>query len=297
MKFHFFRRATYVCLILSFLCYFPHGLHAAVGDKFDTTHTRILFLKAMHDKSDLNNVYKDSTTLLHRACACGLVDMARTLIQRGARINCLDDRREMPIHKAARNGHKEMVNKLLLWGSNYVAKNSRGFTPAMLADKQGFRSIGDLIQDHHQKNRQKYKNVNSAKLHAVAVQAICLGELKMRGTQYEGQGKVWPFVLQLTEFCPVTYWFKGRLKWTTLKATHVVEGVWNQNSLVFRETDFLEKGEAVIDTKYRFDLRAEINPAQHKVEGLWSLKGQKGKVVIDLTGGQPSFEKHLSTRH
>ena len=286
-----------VCIIVSLILYSTVGLWAAHGEKYDKTHTRILFLKAIREKTSLNFVYPDSTTLLHRAAACGLVDLARTLVQRGARVNSLDDRREMAIHKAARNGHKDMVAQLLLWGSNYVAKNSMGLTPAMVADKNGHRDIGDLIEAHHKKTRKKYTGVNSDELHTVAIQAICLGELKMKGVQYEGQSKEWPFVLQLTEFCPVTYWFKGRLSWPTLKATHLVEGVWNPNSLVFRETDFLEKGDAVIDTKYRFDLRSEKNPAQHRIEGVWSLRGRQGRVIIDLTGGQPSIEKHLATQH
>ncbi len=72
-------------------------------------------------------------TVLHRAAAWGLVDIARMLLDHEADVNALNSKSITPLHQAAGNGYFEMVQLLIDYDANINPKNDDGHTPVAMA--------------------------------------------------------------------------------------------------------------------------------------------------------------------
>jgi hypothetical protein len=72
-------------------------------------------------------------TVLHRAAARGLVDIARMLLDHEADVNALNSKSTTPLHLAAGNGHVDMVELLIDYDANINPKNDDGHTPVAMA--------------------------------------------------------------------------------------------------------------------------------------------------------------------
>ena len=72
----------------------------------------------------------DKYTPLHLATDTGRLDMALTLILRGADVNAKDTFGETPLHRAAKKGNELMTKVLLDNGADVFAKNNDGKIPS-----------------------------------------------------------------------------------------------------------------------------------------------------------------------
>lgn len=79
----------------------------------------------------------------------GEADEVESLLSAGASPNAIDsDDKWNPIHYAARDGYKEIVELLLDRGSEVDPKTTSGSTPLSLAAGSGFSGIVELLIDH-----------------------------------------------------------------------------------------------------------------------------------------------------
>lgn len=70
---------------------------------------------------------------LHFAAASGFVEVVRTLIERGAHLNCTDEEGDTPLHWAVRESKENVLPLLLAHGANVDIPNEDNETPLHLA--------------------------------------------------------------------------------------------------------------------------------------------------------------------
>ena len=93
-------------------------------------------------------VNREGWTPLHYAAASGDDDIARLLLQRGAKIDAVSPRASgsyTPLMMAAREGHEESALFLIAQGANPQLKNSEGLTAAQIATRAGHDTIATAI--------------------------------------------------------------------------------------------------------------------------------------------------------
>ncbi len=94
--------------------------------------------KLLDYKADVNALGPDGETGLARAAVLGATEVARVLIDRGARVKVRFARvNHTPLHVAAERGFLPLVNLLLDAGAEVDARDSNGFTPLIDAAEQG----------------------------------------------------------------------------------------------------------------------------------------------------------------
>jgi len=91
-------------------------------------------------------------TVLHRAAARGLVDIARLLLEYEADVNAPNSKSITPLHQAAGNGHGDMVELLIDYDASINPKNDDGHTPVAMA-LQGFAAADPADAD----SRRRYE--------------------------------------------------------------------------------------------------------------------------------------------
>ena len=72
-------------------------------------------------------------------------EVAKMLIENGAKINSKDYYKNTPLNKAAEKGHLEVVKLLISRGAYIDNKNSQGFTPLHIAAYQGYTEIAEIL--------------------------------------------------------------------------------------------------------------------------------------------------------
>jgi ankyrin repeat protein len=89
--------------------------------------------------ADPNEADGDGYTLLYGAVIVNQTEMARLLIERGAKVNAVDPRGMTPLLYAASAdfGDSAMVDLLLKMGANPAARTKEGLTAEDLARKYG----------------------------------------------------------------------------------------------------------------------------------------------------------------
>ena len=106
------------------------------------------------DCTDLNALDRDGSSPLHCAAVGGYLDIARLLIDAGAKVDVLGWRDEglvgghkyTPLHYAAEQGHPDVVRVLIAAGAGVNARSKFGRTPLWLAVIGGHREAAeDLI--------------------------------------------------------------------------------------------------------------------------------------------------------
>jgi ankyrin repeat protein len=142
---------------------------------------RLERLQGFSDAAVINSFSKDGFTALHFACYFGQPEVARLLIEKGAKIDAVANNATqvmplhsaassrnlaaarllvehgapvnarqqggwVPIHAAAQNGDQEMVDLLLANGADVDITNNDGKTPAMVAKDKGHAKIASLLE-------------------------------------------------------------------------------------------------------------------------------------------------------
>lgn len=98
-------------------------------------------------KRDINAVNRDGQTLTHYMAHIGSAAGIRLIVgQFRANANKVDPSGNTPLHYAARRGHEEAVRELLRLGGNPQTKNYTGDSPAVVAERAGYRRIGKLLR-------------------------------------------------------------------------------------------------------------------------------------------------------
>jgi ankyrin repeat protein len=89
-------------------------------------------------RADVNALGPDGETALARATLLGAVDVAKVLVERGARVGARFARiNQTPLHVAAARGSVPLVSLFLTHGAEVDARDGGGFTPMMIAAEKG----------------------------------------------------------------------------------------------------------------------------------------------------------------
>jgi ankyrin repeat protein len=89
-------------------------------------------------------------TMLHKAASLGQLIVAKFLLEHGADVGGQDEIGRLPLHWAAGNGHKAMVELLLANKADVNAKSLPGYaggdrTPLQIAVEKGYRSVCETL--------------------------------------------------------------------------------------------------------------------------------------------------------
>jgi ankyrin repeat protein len=103
------------------------------------------------DASAINSNSKDGFTALHFACFFGQPDAARLLIESGAAVDAVaaNPTQVMPLHSAASSRNLEAARLLLERGAPVNARQQAGWVPIHAAAQNGDRPMVELLLKHH----------------------------------------------------------------------------------------------------------------------------------------------------
>ncbi|XP_055945199.1 uncharacterized protein LOC129975931 [Argiope bruennichi] len=79
-------------------------------------------------KFDINIEGHSGCTLLHNAAASGSLEIVKSLVEKGATINCRDSTNAKPIHIAAKEGHPSIVEYFLSIGVEIDSRGENGWS-------------------------------------------------------------------------------------------------------------------------------------------------------------------------
>ena len=84
---------------------------------------------------------------IHDAADKGNIEAVKQHLDSGRDVNAKDQKGKTPLHRAASEGHKEIVELLIAKGANVNvnAKNEFGSTPLHVAAFQGHKEIAELL--------------------------------------------------------------------------------------------------------------------------------------------------------
>ena len=85
-------------------------------------------------------------TPLHSAASARNLEAARALLEHGAPVNARQHGGWVPIHAAAQNGDRPMVELLLQYKADSKLANDEGKTPAAVAREKGHAEIAALLE-------------------------------------------------------------------------------------------------------------------------------------------------------
>ncbi|KAH8816506.1 hypothetical protein F5884DRAFT_896275 [Xylogone sp. PMI_703] len=114
----------------------------ATGERPD--ESQLLFLEDIPANSPVI-ASDDSPAPLLSAAAEGHIGVVKLLLENGADITILSNRRWTPLHLASYNGHIEVVKLLLEKGADVTIINNRGWTPLHLASYNGYIEVVKLL--------------------------------------------------------------------------------------------------------------------------------------------------------
>src|ERR1700682_4087892 len=102
------------------------------------------------DASVVNSCSKDGFTALHFACFFGQPDAARLLIEGGAAVDAVaaNPMQVMPLHSAASARNLEAARLLLEPGAPVNARQQAGWVPIHVAAQNGDRPMVELLLKH-----------------------------------------------------------------------------------------------------------------------------------------------------
>jgi hypothetical protein len=124
-------------------------LHTCCGAGHSAVATYILELCS---DWNINGYTRTGHTAFFLACEGGHVGAATVLKKHGCHIDQWNNSIVTPIHAAARNGHLEMVQKLVAWGANLYLCDQAGATPFMGACKEGHVHTATWMVDPNRGN-------------------------------------------------------------------------------------------------------------------------------------------------
>ena len=89
-----------------------------------------------------------SVATLHQAIRDGHLEIVQRLVTNGADINAKDNRGNAPLHIATRNRHLEIVQCLVMNGADINAENKKRYTPFQEAYADTSKWLKDLVANH-----------------------------------------------------------------------------------------------------------------------------------------------------
>ncbi len=103
------------------------------------------------DPSAINSHSRDGFTALHFACFFGQPDAARLLIEGGAAVDAVaaNPTQVVPLHSAASSRNLEAARLLLERGAPVNARQQAGWVPIHAAAQNGDRPMVELLLKHH----------------------------------------------------------------------------------------------------------------------------------------------------
>jgi len=103
------------------------------------------------DASAINSPSKDGFTALHFACFFGQPEAARVLIESGAAVDIVaaNPTKVMPLHSAASARNLEAARLLLEHGAPVNLRQQAGWVPIHAAAQNGDRPMVDLLLKYH----------------------------------------------------------------------------------------------------------------------------------------------------
>lgn len=116
------------------------GLACYFG-QFDVA--RYLVLKGASVNLQSNNGF--NVFPIHSAAAGNYTEIARMLIENGAKVNVVQQAGATPLHSAAQNGNLELIILLLESGAEVFTRMEGGKLPADLAREKGFEEIAEIL--------------------------------------------------------------------------------------------------------------------------------------------------------
>ncbi|XP_055307789.1 serine protease persephone-like [Sitodiplosis mosellana] len=119
----------------------PKEIFRAV-ENGDVQQVRDLLAKGVNIRN-----YGDGYIPLHRAAANGYKDIVQLLIDNGADFRSIDKNGHTPLHKAAAHGHKDIAQLFIDRGADFQSKNHNGKTPLHLAVHNGHKEVARLLID------------------------------------------------------------------------------------------------------------------------------------------------------
>jgi hypothetical protein len=108
-------------------------------------------VKAMlkdHPKLVVSRIVNFGDTPLHTAASEGHKDVVELLLANGADVNVVDQNDETPLHGAAGHGQKDVVELLLSKGADVNARMYGGSTPVRRAEKENHTEVVKLLRKH-----------------------------------------------------------------------------------------------------------------------------------------------------
>jgi len=93
---------------------------------------------------------------IHDAAAVGDIEAVKQHIAAGMDMDTKDENGLTPLHYATANGHKEVV-ELLLVSAGVNVKSVNGLTPLDLGVSKGHKETADLLRKHGGKTGQELK--------------------------------------------------------------------------------------------------------------------------------------------
>lgn len=113
---------------------------------FSSGHMVLAEMMLRQEKQDQNEALSGCTPL-HRASYLGLTAAVRSLLTYGSDPKAADEQGELPLHKAARQGHLETV-RVLAECSNVNAVSAEGMAPIHWASLTGRVDVVQVLLDN-----------------------------------------------------------------------------------------------------------------------------------------------------
>lgn len=92
------------------------------------------------------------------------------------------------------------------------------------------------------------------------------------------RGTIWPFKLIINQVNANTGDLEGSIEWLTLDAIHKVEGTIFNNRIVFKETEYIKQGNAVLSSVYSL----QFDDENKQYTGTWSGTSDNGPVFLEI---------------
>ncbi|XP_078075331.1 CARD- and ANK-domain containing inflammasome adapter protein [Mustelus asterias] len=108
--------------------------------------------------NDVNGTNASNETLLHIAAAHGHVTIIEYLLNKGAKVEVRDNKRQSPLHRAAVEGHLGAAKMLLQAGAHIYALDKESRSPLQLAAENSHFSMVKLMLKEEARNHKRKKS-------------------------------------------------------------------------------------------------------------------------------------------
>lgn len=88
---------------------------------------------------------ESGTTALHKAAANGHLEVLKLLVEQGSDVNKTDITGCSPLHAASRNGHMSCVKFLVEHGADFKLKSLKGNTPMIVAKANSQQKVAEYL--------------------------------------------------------------------------------------------------------------------------------------------------------